>query len=438
MRTVYFLFLVSAFVLGGCAGGKSSTHETNETSTHTPNPGDNAHEAIWRKLRAILSGDSDEHISSEELNSLEDISGAETGRDYTTALKLAHYADRNNPTSAEIQAVIDAVNINHPPRISGKPAEAVQAEHTYTFTPHADDDDNDTLHFSLLQKPDWLSISPSNGTVKGTPPPSEIGQQATVIVQVDDGKEIASLSPFTITVKQNNHKPSLSGTPSKNVDADQLYVFTPVAHDPDGDTLVFSITNQPEWTDFSPATGELRGTPHNANARTYSNIILSAYDGTDTVSLPPFDITVMHVNHPPSISGTPPTVLDVNASYSFRPNASDPDGDQLSFQIENKPDWLECNTSNGHLSGTPNSTGIAKNIILSVTDGNSTQELPPFSLTVKIPVISCGDTNTTRVSPGAHIHPLSHGTRIRLRHLPDGSRTACVIKGDAGIILNEE
>ena len=435
MKTIYFLLLISAFVLGGCAGGKIPTHETNETSTHTPNPGNNTNEDIWRKLRAIIAGKSDDRISSEELNRLERVSGAETGRDYTMALKLAHYHDRNNPTSAEIQAVIDAVNANHPPRISGKPAEAVQAGHAYTFTPHADDDDNDTLHFSLVQKPDWLSISPSTGTVQGTPPTSEIGKQAVVIVQVDDGKEIAVLPSFTITVKKDNHPPTLEGTPSEAVQADQPYTFTPDANDSDGDTLAFSIKNKPTWADFNESTGTLSGTPNNADAKTYNTIILSVTDGTDTVALKPFKITVAYVNHPPSISGTPPTVLDVNTSYAFRPTVTDPDGDRLSFQIENAPNWLECNTSSGHLSGTPRSTGIAENIILSVTDGNSTQSLPSFSLTVKIPIKPCGDANATPVPPGAQIRPLEPGTLIRLRHVPDGNRTACIVRGDAGIIL---
>ena len=526
MKTIYIILLVSAFMVGGCGGGKGSMHENNGTSTDIPDP--EAQQATWRKLRDILSGRSNESISSEELNSLEGVSGAETGRDYTEALELAQYATPGNPTAAEIQAVIDTVNASHPPHISGTPAEAVQAEHAYTFTPRASDTDGDTLVFSIKNKPtwasfntatgtlsgtpdnadaktynniilsvtdgtdtvslppfsitvvhvnhppsisgtpaeavqaehvytftpsasdtdgdtlafstannrpDWLSISSTTGTLQGTPPISEIGKRITIVLQVSDGKEVASLPPFTLTIKKDNTTPSISGTPNKTIQAEQTYTFTPSASDTDGDTLAFSIKNKPTWASFNTATGTLSGTPNNADAKTYNNIILSVTDGTDTVALPPFKITVVPINHPPTISGTSLTVLDVNKPYSFVPEVNDLDGDHLSFSIENAPDWLELNTSNGSLRGTPQSTGIATDINLSVADDEYTRSLS-FSLTVKIPIGSCGDSNTTHIPPGAHIHQLESDTHIRLWHFPDGNRTACIVDGDAGIITD--
>jgi hypothetical protein len=71
----------------------------------------------------------------------------------------------------------------------------------------------------------------------------------------------------------------------------------------------------------------------------------------------------------PTISGNAPTAVKPNATYSFKPTATDPDGDPLSFEIENKPDWATFNTVTGELTG-------------SASDGKSRAQLKPFTITV--------------------------------------------------------
>jgi hypothetical protein len=74
----------------------------------------------------------------------------------------------------------------------------------------------------------------------------------------------------------------------------------------------------------------------------------------------------------------------VGDAYSFRPTASDADGDGLSFGISNKPAWAVFNPTSGRLSGTPGSsaTGTHSNIVISVSDGQATTALPAFSIEV--------------------------------------------------------
>ena len=47
-----------------------------------------------------------------------------------------------------------------------------------------------------------------------------------------------------ITVVPGNKAPQISGTPTLSVVEEQGYAFTPTASDPDGDSLVFSISGQ--------------------------------------------------------------------------------------------------------------------------------------------------------------------------------------------------
>ena len=92
-----------------------------------------------------------------------------------------------------------------------------------------------------------------------------------------------------------NTAPTISGSPAVQVVAGQPYSFTPTANDADGDTLTFTINNQPSWTDFSSATGSITGTPQIGDIGTASNVEVSVSDGTDTTSLAPFNIEVQPV-----------------------------------------------------------------------------------------------------------------------------------------------
>jgi len=95
--------------------------------------------------------------------------------------------------------------------------------------------------------------------------------------------------------------------------------------------------------------------------------------------------TASAVNSAPSISGTPRNRANISEVWSFRPSASDPDGDKLSFTVSEKPPWLSFDESNGRLSGTPSlaHVGMHSAISISVSDGSVSSKLGPFSIEVQ-------------------------------------------------------
>lgn len=181
-----------------------------------------------------------------------------------------------------------------------------------------------------------------------------------------------------------NQAPRIYGTPPTTATVGKAYYFKPSARDPEGKYISFGIRNQPSWATFSRSTGQLSGTPKAAG--TFSNIQIYAWDGEKAGTLPTFSITVKSSstsNRAPTISGTPPTTATVGTAYSFRPTASDPDGNTLGFTITNRPSWATFNTSTGQLSGTPSAAGTFSNISIKVSDGKVTASLPAFSIVVK-------------------------------------------------------
>lgn len=84
----------------------------------------------------------------------------------------------------------------------------------------------------------------------------------------------------------------IAGQAASMVAPATFYAFTPYVTQSADRPLKFSIENKPAWASFGPRRGTLYGTPLTANAGTYSNIRITVSDGTNTVTLPPFSITV--------------------------------------------------------------------------------------------------------------------------------------------------
>lgn len=311
--------------------------------------------------------------------------------------------------------------VNNPPSISGTPASSVIVEQRYLFKPTYSDPENNRLRFTVSNRPSWATFSTLSGVLSGTPGEANVGTFSNIRISINDGTNTVTLPAFSIQVRGlDNRAPTISGTPTTSVQTMQTYTFTPQASDPDGDTLVYRINNQPRWATFSTATGVLTGTPATTDIGTYSNLIISVSDGRVSTSLRAFSIVVSAApNRAPTISGSPATSASVGAAYSFTPTANDPDNNTVSFSIQNAPSWAQFSTATGRLSGTPTAAGTFSNIRISVTDGNLTATLPAFSINVtgasnRAPTIS--GTPSTTVSSGAAYNFQPTGSD------PDGNR----------------
>lgn len=303
---------------------------------------------------------------------------------------------------------------NNAPTITGTPASSVDAGKPYAFQPSAADADGDALTFSISNRPSWASFNTASGALTGTPGANVAATFSNIVISVRDGKVSTSLPAFSIQVKgPSNRAPAISGSPATTVQATQSYSFTPAGTDPDGDKLIYSISNKPSWATFTTSNGRLTGTPAAGTVGNYAGIVIAVSDGKLTASLPAFAISVQAApNRAPTISGTPPTTAKVGTAYSFTPTGSDPDGDTLGYSIQNKPDWASFDTANGRLTGTPTAAGAFANIIISVSDKKVSASLSAFTINVSdadnvapeisgTPAATVGATNTYNFQPSA-------------------------------------
>lgn len=213
-----------------------------------------------------------------------------------------------------------------------------------------------------------------------------------------DVSDPAAVEPPAGSGTIDNASPQIWGIPETSATVGAAYYFQPEASDSNGDALEFSIANKPGWTVFDTVTGSLQGTPGSDDVGEDANIVISVTDQNSVASLASFTIQVNQVytppeedgdedsvSTPPVISGTPNSAVVVNTVYSFLPEASDADGDELSFSIVNKPQWASFDVTTGLLEGTPTDVDVGESdaIEISLTDGNSIAALARFTISVE-------------------------------------------------------
>lgn len=93
---------------------------------------------------------------------------------------------------------------------------------------------------------------------------------------------------------------------------------------------------------------------------------------------------VAAANNAPVLRGSPVTSVKTNQAYLFQPTATDPDGDKVTFTIQNKPAWATFDATSGKLAGTPSSsyTGKFVGVRIAASDGKSTTQMAAFDITV--------------------------------------------------------
>jgi hypothetical protein len=174
--------------------------------------------------------------------------------------------------------------------IAGRPASAIVAGNSYTFTPSVTDSRTGRkLTFAIANKPSWAYFNTSSGKIEGVP--RSTGVYRNIVISVNDGISAVSLSAFAVTVTVDPLK--ISGSPASSVSVGSAYSFTPTVSDSrTGYARSFTIISKPSWATFDSKTGKLSGTPPAASVGLYPYVAIEVYDGIGSALLGPFSISV--------------------------------------------------------------------------------------------------------------------------------------------------
>jgi hypothetical protein len=242
-------------------------------------------------------------------------------------------------------------NTNDAPVITTTDVLSATEDQLYSVTYLADDDDGDTLNWSLDTTAYWLSINPNSGELSGIPTYLESGSWEVTITCDDENGGFDSHT-FTITVSDVNDVPVITyylplemyPTVEEGLSLD----FNISYFDEDGDSISIDwildgeiIREDVPFWNYQPLFGSAGD----------HEVMVNISDDNGGSSEHRWIVIVTQANRAPQIEGYSPMnllpVLDSGEeSMTFTINASDPDNDALTYQ------WLINGNDTGVRSPT--------------------------------------------------------------------------------------
>jgi len=269
---------------------------------------------------------------------------------------------------------------NLPPKITSYPVTTVTVGEGYIYDVEATDPNTgDILTYSLTTEPPGMLINADNGVI--TWEADDITATGVgdydVVVKVSDGGGLSDTQPFTIKVSKPsvppvNQKPVIYSIPITTATVGETYFYNVYATDLDNDVLTYSLTAYPSSMTISSASGLIMWTP---TAEGVYTVVVKVSDG-DLSDTQGFTITVSKpwappaVNHFPKITSIPGDTAIVGVEYIYDVEATDPDGDTLTYSLITKPDGMVIEPGTGVISWTPIEVQVGVgNFTVKVTDG---------------------------------------------------------------------
>jgi large repetitive protein len=207
----------------------------------------------------------------------------------------------------------------------------VTAGDRYAYQVIATDPERDALVYSLLKKPEGMTIHPTTGLINWQPVTAQIGTQSVEVLVVDpDGAE--SMQKFGIVVEAQsvNRAPSINSTPLFFAGVGSNYTYQVSATDPDvGNTLTYQLLSGPAGMGINSATGLLSWASPTVGVY---QVVVGAVDQGGLAVAQSFNLTARS-NNAPTIDLINSSNVSIGTTYRYDVKARDLDGDVLTYAI---------------------------------------------------------------------------------------------------------
>ena len=271
---------------------------------------------------------------------------------------------------------------NHPPQITSLPETQALADALYSYALTAVDSDGDNFSFRLERAPNGMTLS--GGQVSWTPAQAQAGQVHDVVVRVTDARGAASTQSFGIAVNVPavaNAAPEISSVPTSPAFVGEQYSYDVIARDADGDSLGYTLETGPGGMALS-SSGQLRWTPtaeQQGDHRVTVRVSDSSAWATQSYTLTVVELTE---NAYPEITSRPAFQTVVGETYHYQLEATDADGDAITFGAMVQPDGMTVDPS-GRVSWIPTADQIGIHEISYYADDGKGRTLQNTTLRVQ-------------------------------------------------------
>jgi hypothetical protein len=237
---------------------------------------------------------------------------------------------------------------------------------TITFTINATDPNGDPLtYLPPINAPKGSYFDAATHTFGWTPAIGEAGVYKNIIFRVSDGVNTSEENVWIYVAA--NDGPVIEPVFEQHIKAGKLLSFSINAYDPNGDDLTYKALNLPDGATFADRT--FRWTPRLDQIGVYKDVTFEVSDGVNVVTV----YIWIFVEEPgaPVFERVGDKYVTAGEILTFTVNATDPDGDPLTYSASNLPDVADFNTVTRTFTWTPrlDQVGTYPNVLFYASDG---------------------------------------------------------------------
>lgn len=236
-----------------------------------------------------------------------------------------------------------------------------------------DPDVGDELTFSLAPgAPTGATIDPQSGLFRWTPAEDQGPGPHSVTVMATDNRTPAQSQSLTfmVTVSEVNQAPQLAVIDNRTATVGAPVTFTASATDPDdpANTVTYSLEGEPAGATIDPTTGVFTWTPTTAGDFPFT--VIATDNGNPALSAEREVTITVELNQAPVLDEIPDQTGVVGTAITFDANATDPEGDTLTYSFDNRaPEGATINADTGLFTWTPTTEQVVTFGIVVTDDG---------------------------------------------------------------------
>ena len=281
--------------------------------------------------------------------------------------------------SANQTYTLTIVQPNRAPTITSQPITSINENASYRYNIVADDQDGDTLTYSLIAAPQGMAIDAVSGLVTWSPEATHVGDHL-IEIEVTDADGLFDTQVYTLSVINVNDAP-VAGTVAVQTDEDTGVALTLIGIDQDGDALFYDIVTQ-------PANGALIGSAPNllymptGDFNGVDTFVYRVNDGVIMSDTATVTITVNPVNDAPSANDQA-VITQEDTVIAITLTGNDPDNQILAYNLASQPASGQLNGSGFEYTYTPseNFNGV-DHFTFTTSDGALTSDVAAVSILV--------------------------------------------------------
>ncbi|MEW8008613.1 MAG: putative Ig domain-containing protein [Candidatus Thiodiazotropha endolucinida] len=286
---------------------------------------------------------------------------------------------------------LQVLDDNRPPSASDI-AVTTEEDVVLSIVLQGQDIDGDSITYSIVTQP-------LNGQLSGVAPNllytpnADFNGSDSFTYLTHDGLLDSPTATVDVTVSSVNDAPAIASVPVTSGIENQAYQYQVQVNDPDSNTFSYSLTTSPAGMSID-ANGLIAWTPDYAAAGDHP-VTVAVQDTLGASGEQFFTLTIADTNRAPVLEPLSDITLDADTTLTLTLNASDADGDELTYQVEGLPAFAHHQDTSIDITPGGNNLGTHGPVVVTVSDGVDSQTLS-FTITVvqgnRAPVITSAPT----------------------------------------------